>query len=133
MTTKISIIKIRKPASNDINEELQWFGASLGLFSLRDKDRSCFRIFIVLLNIAKNDPPKPITSDEIAYKLNLTRGTVIFHLKKLIETGIVEKEGNKGYILRTNSLAELIKELEEDLKNFYKDLRNIAKNIDMKL
>jgi predicted transcriptional regulator len=133
MTTKISILKIRRPASNDINEELQWLGASLGLFSLRDKDKSCFRIFIELVKISKQEPPKPITSDEIAFKLDLTRGTVIFHLKKLMETGIVQKEGNKGYVLRTNSLSELTEEIEEDFKNFYKIIKNIAKNIDMKL
>ena len=35
---KITIIKIRKPARNELNEELQWVGASLGLFNLRDKE-----------------------------------------------------------------------------------------------
>ena len=49
MPTKITIIRIRKPAQSNINKELQWLGSSLGLFGLRDKDKSCFRIFIELI------------------------------------------------------------------------------------
>ena len=48
--TRITIIKERVPDKPDINDELQWFGGSLGLFSLRDKDKSRFRVFIVLVN-----------------------------------------------------------------------------------
>ena len=46
---RITIINVRKPALRTINDELQWLGSSLGLFNLRDKDKSCFRIFIELL------------------------------------------------------------------------------------
>ena len=46
---RITIIKSDKPKSHGLNQELQWFGASLGLFGLRDKDKSCFRIFIALI------------------------------------------------------------------------------------
>ncbi|MGM5482376.1 MAG: helix-turn-helix domain-containing protein [Nanobdellota archaeon] len=128
----ISIIRMRKPASNDINEELQWLGASLGLFNLRDKDKSCFRIFIEMI---KNTSRKsePLSSDEIAYRLNLTRGTVIHHINKLISAGIVEKEGSRGYILRTDNISELIDEIEQDMKRTYDNIRKIAKQIDIKL
>ncbi|MFW6450420.1 MAG: helix-turn-helix domain-containing protein [Nanoarchaeota archaeon] len=128
----ISIIKVRRPRSNDINEELQWLGASLGLFNLRDKDKSCFRIFIELTKSASKSAG-PLTSDEIAYRLNLTRGTVIHHINKLISSGIVEREGNKGYILRAHSMSELVDEIEEDLKRTYENIRKVAKNLDLKL
>lgn len=132
MEHRITIIRMRKPISNEINEELQWLGSSLGLFSLRDKDKSCFRIFIELMKNSKTQTPT-ISSDELAYKLNLTRGTVVHHINKLIEAGIVIKEGNKGYMLRSNSLKELVEEVEKDIKRTYDDLKNMATKIDMKL
>src|SRR3990167_11073730 len=80
---KITIISLRRPLEKTINQELQWFGNSLGLFNLRDKDKSCFRVFIELLKAAKAN--MPLTSDELAYRLNLSRGTVIHHINKLME------------------------------------------------
>lgn len=126
---KITIVKIRKPMKSDINEELQWLGSSLGLFSLRDKDRSCFRIFIELL---KNMNKSGITSDELAYRLNLSRGTVIHHMKKLKSSGLVVSKGNK-YLLRVDNLDSLVDEVKKDIDRAYEDLKDVAKDIDRKL
>jgi len=51
---KITIISMNRPAQKNINQELQWFGSSLGLFNLRDKDKSTFRVFIELLKATKS-------------------------------------------------------------------------------
>ncbi len=75
--TRITIIRIKKPERDHINEELQFLGESLGLFSERDKDKSCFRIFIIMVKALKIG--QSLTSDEIAERSNLTRGTVIHH------------------------------------------------------
>ncbi len=123
---KITIISTRKPARN-LNNELQWFGTSLGLFNLRDKDKSCFRVFIELLKAAKHD--KPLTSDEIAYKLGLSRGTVIHHINKLIESGIVIHQNNR-YMLRVNNLEVLVDEIKKDAERAFDDLKRVAKEID---
>jgi predicted transcriptional regulator len=127
---KITIFKIRKPIKKDINEELQWIGSSLGLFNLRDKDKSCFRIFIELIKNTKNN--EGITSDELAYRLNLSRGTVIHHIKKLKNSGLVILEHNK-YILRVNNLNSLVDEINKDIQRTYEDLKDVAKDIDRKL
>ena len=125
---KITIINIRRPPSKNINEELQWLGNSLGLFNLRDKDKSCFRIFVELLKAAKKK--KKMTSDELAFKLNLSRGTVIHHINKLMESGIVINQDNK-YTLRVDNLSSLVHEVEKDIKRSFDDLKEIAENIDM--
>ena len=127
---RITIIKIRRPVTENLNEELQWFGTSLGLFNLRDKDKSCFRIFIELLKATKRN--KSITSDELADHLALSRGTVIHHVNKLMETGLVVHEG-KGYMLRVNNLSALIEELEEDINRTCTSLKRIAQEIDDKM
>ncbi len=124
---KITIIKFRKPLKKDINEELQWLGSSLGLFNLRDKDSSCFRIFIELVKSSRKK--KPLSSDELAYKTGLSRGTVIHHLNRLMGSGIVVNEKNK-YILRVENLKVLVDEIEKDIKRACSDLKEIAKNID---
>lgn len=127
---RITIVNIRKPAEHNVNEELQWFGTSLGLFNLRDRDKSTFRVFIELLKSAKANTP--ITSDELASRLSLTRGTIIHHINKLMESGIVIHEGNR-YILRVDTLKSLIDEMEKDLKRACEDLKEVAKEIDERL
>ena len=127
---RITIVNIRKPAEHNVNQELQWFGTSLGLFNLRDKDKSTFRVFIELLKSAKAD--SALTSDEIAARLDLSRGTIIHHINKLMESGIVIHEGNR-YTLRVENLKALIDEVERDIKRTCEDLREIAKEIDQRL
>ena len=127
---RITIMSIRKPIQKNINQELQWLGSSLGLFNLRDKDKSCFRVFIELVKNAKLG--KPLSSDEIAYSLGLSRGTVVHHLNKLLDSGIVV-EAERGYILRVNNLRDLINEVEKDLERTLDELKGMAEEIDKSL
>ena len=127
---RITIMNIRKPVQKNINQELQWLGSSLGLFNLRDKDKSCFRVFIELIKNAKLG--KPLSSDEIAYSLGLSRGTVVHHLNKLLDSGIVV-EAERGYILRVSNLRDLINEVEKDLERTLDELRDMAEEIDESL
>lgn len=127
---RITIVNIRKPAEHNVNQELQWFGSSLGLFNLRDKDKSTFRVFIELLKSSKTK--QTLTSDELAAKLDLSRGTIIHHINKLMESGLVIHEGNR-YILRVDNLKALIEEVEKDIKRACDDLKEVAKEIDNRL
>ena len=127
---RITIVNIRKPNEHNVNQELQWFGSSLGLFNLRDKDKSTFRVFIELLKSAK--AKQTLTSDELAARLDLSRGSIIHHINKLIESGLVIHEGNT-YILRVDNLKSLIVELEKDLRRACDDLKEVAKEIDERL
>ena len=127
---RITIVNIRKPSEHNVNQELQWLGSSLGLFNLRDKDKSTFRVFIELLKSAKKH--ESLTSDELAARLDLSRGTIVHHINKLIEHGLVIHEGNR-YILRVDNLKNLIEELEKDLRRACDDLKDVAKEIDERL
>jgi predicted transcriptional regulator len=129
-TFKITIIRERRPIRTELNEELQWFCSSLGLFSTRDKDRSMFRIFIELLKSARAH--QPLTSDQLAYKTELTRGTVIHHINKLIESGLVINDRNT-YLLRVDNLEVLIDEVEQDITGTLRTMRSIAKKLDHEL
>ena len=124
---KITIISTVKPKTQNVNDELRWFGASLGLFNLRDRDMSCFRIFIELLKSAKSR--LSLSSDEIAYKLNLSRGTVMHHINRLMSAGIVVSDRNR-YSLRVENLDLLIDELEKDFARTFAELKKVARDID---
>jgi predicted transcriptional regulator len=127
---RITVVKSSKPVRKNLNEDLQWLATSLGLFSLRDKDRSLFRIFIELIKGSKKG--EPLTSDDLAARLSLSRGTVIHHITKLIENGLVVSDRNK-YLLRVQNLTQLIDELERDSKRIFEDMREVAKDIDTSL
>jgi len=128
--TRITIISSTRPEKNDINRELQWLGGSLGLFNLRDKDKSCFRVFIVLIQGMKEN--KKLASDEIASMTKLSRGTVVHHLNKLMDSGIVITNHNK-YLLRTDNLEEMAKHMKRDVDEAWDKLLEVAKDIDEKL
>ena len=127
---KVTLIKTRKPQKKDLNTDLQWFSESLGLFSQRDKERSCFRIFVELVKSVRRR--QLLSSDDLAEKTNLTRGTIIHHISHLIESGLVSQYENK-YMLRVENLETLIEELQRDLGRVFEDLRDMAQELDDQL
>lgn len=131
--TSITINRIEyTPANNpDMNEELQYLGGCLGLISLRDKDKSRFRIFIALLKALKHEH-EGLSSDEVALQLGLTRATVIHHIKALMDAAIVEEYRGK-YRLRVDNLEELLEEVRTDIDRTISDLKEVARNIDKEL
>ena len=130
MPHKITIVTVRRSREDNINKELQWLGNSLGLFNLRDRDSSCFRVFITLVRKAKRN--EVMSSDEIAERLHLTRGTVVHHLTKLMNAGIVVRESG-GYLLRENNLRDVIKDIQRDMNNVFDKLVDVAEEIDERL
>lgn len=127
---RVTIIKLRKPTEKDVNIDLQWFSESLGLFGERDKEKSCFRVFLELIKASRKNTA--LTSDEIAFRSHLTRATVIHHLHKLIESGLIMSHQNK-YILRVDNLENLVLEIKKDLMRTFEDLQDIAKDLDDEL
>ncbi len=126
----INRIEYNPTALPDMNEELQYFGSCIGLFSLRDKDKSKFRIFIALLKALKTHDG--LSSDELAEQLGLSRATVIHHLKHLMDSNIAEENRGK-YRLRNDNLEELLEEIRVDLNKTIDELKDSAKNIDQEL
>lgn len=123
-------MKVRRTPPDNVNEELQWLGNSLGLFNLRDRESSCFRIFITLVKKAKRH--ETLSSDEIAEQLQLSRGTVIHHLVKLTDAGIVIHE-RQGYLLRENTLEHLLRDIRQDMETALLEMQKVAREIDEKL
>ena len=84
---KITLYRLQSTKAPDVNKQVMWFSGTMGLFTCRDKSKSCYRIFLELLKAAKQG--KALSSDEIAYRLHLSRGAVVHHLNNLIDSGMV--------------------------------------------
>jgi len=127
ISQRITVVRSQKPARKNLNEDLQWLATSLGLFNLRDKERSMFRVFIELLKASKKG--NALSSDELAENLKLSRGTVMHHVNKLMEIGLVVND-RKKYLLRVSNLSALIDELEMDSRRIFREMREVAGDID---
>lgn len=127
MRRQITLIELPRPRGHDVNYELQWIGNSLGLFGDRDRDRSCFRVFVTLVKEAGH--VRPVTSDQIAEQLHLSRGTVVHHINRLMSSGIVVHEQG-GYVLRVENIQRLIEEIHRDTEQLFEHLRKVSKEID---
>ena len=125
-TVKITIIRVSKPEKQDINDELQWISKSLGLFSERDKEKSCYRIFLALLK-----EHKPMSSDEIADFTNLTRATVMHHMNKLMESGLVLTERERNFL--RDDIDKIIDDIETDVMTTLNEVKKITKRIKQQL
>ena|SRR3989344_6949074 len=122
----ITIKKVRKPKGSDLNQDIQIISQSLGLFTKRDKEKSCFRVFVEILK------SMGVTAEEVTLNTNLTRATVIHHLNYLIKSDLVIKKNHK-YFLRSKNLEELISQINRDVDETLDDLKKIARNIDSEL
>lgn len=128
---RITIVRTRRPVARaSINEDIKWLCSSLGLFTLRDKDSSCYRIFIELLKGSRSH--RALSSDDIANMLGLSRGTVVHHINRLMDSGLVVSEKSR-YLLRMDNLEVLVDELEHDLERAFEDIKAAAKRIDRQL
>lgn len=127
MPQEITLIGVKKEHQKDINKQLQWLAKSLGLFGERDKDKSCFRVFISLLKYSSTE--KPLSSDQLASLTNLTRGTVVHHLHRLENAGLIIRE-KRGYLPRETSISKIIYQIRKDILALFRDLEKTAQRID---
>jgi predicted transcriptional regulator len=121
------ILSVRPLSRADPEKDLEWICKSFGFLEPRDKKRTAFRIFKALLEAAKED--KGLTSDELAMKISLTRGTTVHHLSKMIKSGLVIYHEGR-YKLRGRSLKSTIEETHRDLNRIFENLYKIAESID---
>ena len=124
------IIKNKRKDLNDTNEVLQIFSNTLGLFNDRDRERSCFRIFVELVKAEKER--ERLSSDELAENANLSRATVIHHIEKLEDFGLIKERKHRYYLAKTN-FEDLIDFLKKDMDDIFKDLKRQAKYLDKEI
>ncbi|MFN3622322.1 MAG: ArsR/SmtB family transcription factor [Nitrososphaerales archaeon] len=125
--SKYMILDLRMPSSADYNEDLEWVCKCFGFLESRDKEKTAAKVFKALLEAMKDR--KGLSSDELAKKTGLTRGTMVHHLNNLIQSGlVVHREG--WYELRGMSLQRTVQEIKRDISRVFENIEHIAKGID---
>ena len=131
MAGQIILTKLDYPVTGDLNDDIDFICKSFGYFNPRDKQDTAGKIFRLLVKEVAEES-KGLSSDDIADKLHLTRGTIVYHLNSFISSGLVIKESNT-YRLRSQSLQKCIDEIQEDVSRMLSQMREIARDIDSKL
>lgn len=130
MVYKIHLKKVRTPAPGSLTVDIDYICQSFGYFSQRDKNNTAGRIFRLLVKDTSDG--EGLTSDEIAEKLDLSRGAIVYHLNNFMSAGLVVKEKNK-YRLRSQSLQKSIEEIRQDTQRIFNEMLKIAEAIDDEL
>jgi len=130
MATRIIIKRVDTPPAGSLKDDIDFVSRSLGYFSQRDKQDTAGKIFRLLVREACKS--EGLSSDQIAEKLNLTRGAIIHHLNSFIDAGIVIRHRNL-YRLRNRCLQKSIEEVKEDIDRIFLEMLKIASEIDSQL
>ncbi len=128
---RIYLQDLQPPPKAREEDDIEWLCRSLNLFTKKDEDKSTYKVFKTLVEASISGEPK--TSTEIARKLNLTRGTVLFHLKKFHSSGLIARISGRRYALRQPSLEETIEDMMRDSQRIFERMRRIAAEIDKEL
>jgi predicted transcriptional regulator len=122
-----TILDIRMIPVVDVKQDIEWICRSFGFLEPRDREKTAARIFSELLKASKRG--EGLSSDELAAKLKLSRGTMVHHLNKLMKSGLViHHEGR--YKLRAFSLQRTIEEVKRDIIRVFENITQVAKSID---
>jgi hypothetical protein len=124
---RIVIKFVERPDSNDPDKMLKWFCDVFGLSSGDSSDSIEEQILKKFIEAAHDD--KGLSSSELKLETDLARSTVIYHLNRFIEVGLLVKHGRK-YHLRASEMAKAIEEIEYDLSREMQRMLDTAKQLD---
>lgn len=119
--------KLREPTQKKTDRDIEWVCNSLGFITLRDQDKTAYIILKALIKSAKGK--RGMTSEELEKIVEPTRGSVIYHLKKLIKSGLIVKMGSV-YELKMGSFTNTIEEIRKEINVTLDDIQKVTKDID---
>ena len=106
---------------------ISWFCEALGLSGTGELDSIESGILEKFLMAASKNIG--ISSSKIKLGKNVPRSTVIYHLNRLIESGLIVKRGRK-YYMRAQTLSTSIEEIEYDIDREFQRMIDMAKEFD---
>ncbi|ADI75010.1 conserved hypothetical protein [Methanohalobium evestigatum Z-7303] len=130
MSQRIILNKLDKPKNESLESDAKWICESLGFSSGRDIEHTSTKVIISLLKNLSNDG---VTSSEaIAQDLDIKVSRVNYHIRNLINSGLVYRE-KKLLHLRGGSLKTAIQEMRKDTDRIFEELEYVAEGIDNKM
>ncbi|MCW4046995.1 MAG: helix-turn-helix domain-containing protein [Candidatus Bathyarchaeota archaeon] len=124
------LLSVRKPSTVEYETDLEWICRTFGFLESRDKQKTAYFILKNLIEAAAHNDG--LTSDELAEKLSLTRGTMVHHLNKMMKSGLVIFHEGK-YKLRERSLKNTVEEIQRDIERLFENIIGVAESVDKTL
>lgn len=125
---RIVIRTVERVSNKTPTEFVKWLCEALGLAEGEENAKALDQQILEKLIVASR-LDTGITSSEIGKKEGIARSTVIYHLNRLINTGLVTKRGRK-YYLRAMDVASTIKEIEYDIDREFSRIHDAAQEFD---
>jgi hypothetical protein len=126
---QITVRRIGKPDRKGFEGELDWFCRALGMSEQKD-DLGAGILKEILRRERKGGGG--IRSISISRKMRVTRGGAVYHLNKLMQTGLIVRRGRE-YGLRGQNLSDTVEEIEQDMARTFRLIRRMAVEIDGEL
>jgi predicted transcriptional regulator len=127
MATKVLIRDLEKPPEKNIEEDIEWVCECFGFYERIDREKTASLIFKKLLESRTNGGG--LSSTKLGEETSVTRAAALNHLKRMMCSGLVVKDGNE-YKIRCASLFQTINEIHRDVDRIFEDIEEIAKDID---
>ncbi|MCL5007548.1 MAG: winged helix-turn-helix domain-containing protein [Candidatus Marsarchaeota archaeon] len=126
---KIVIKNIAMPTSSDPDSIIRWMCEAFGFSGDATGDNIDLDILRIFTSEYGRRGVKGISSSEIKVDQNVARSTIIYHLNRFIEAGLVVKRGRK-YYLRAPELSRAIEEIEYDIEREMHRMLDMAREFD---
>ncbi|MGC8586301.1 MAG: hypothetical protein ACP5K5_02015 [Candidatus Micrarchaeia archaeon] len=121
---KIVIKSIERPRAETPDALIKWF---CNVFDLDDEiEAEMLKRFIKAASANRG-----ISSSEFKFG-SVARSTVIYHLNRFIDAGLVVRKGRK-YIFRGSNMSSLIEEMEYDINREMQRMLDFAKELDRQM
>lgn len=121
------VIMVRRSHSSDSGEDrIVRFCQSLRIVEERDVDGTVVRVVRTVLTRARD---KAVGGTELAEASGLKRVTVLHHLRRLEELGLVAREDHK-YRLRISCMEALMEQMRRDTLAMFAEAEEMARQID---
>jgi predicted transcriptional regulator len=123
---RIVIQFVERPDSGNPEEIIKWFCEVFG-FATEGGDSVEESIFRRFAEVAHRH--EGLTSSEVTVNMTIARSTVIYHLNRFIDSGLLVKKGRK-YYLRASEMSKTIEEIEYDIEREMRRMLDTAREFD---
>ncbi|MEM0200894.1 MAG: hypothetical protein QXD23_00635 [Candidatus Micrarchaeaceae archaeon] len=122
---KIVIKSVGRPEKEDIDHLSMWFCEVFDLGNKEDEiEPNILKEIIIKSNLGKG-----VTSKELNKDLEIPRSTVIYHLNRFIDVGLIIRKGRQ-YYLRSDDLKSTIEDMQAEMFREFNRVIDFAQRMD---
>jgi predicted transcriptional regulator len=124
---KIVIREIERPDTRKPDAMIRWFCAVFDLGDDNEVDSLEAQMLGELIKAGYRG--EGMSSSEIKLAPKVPRSTVIYHLNRLLEIGVLVKKGRK-YYMRATEMSKVMEEIEYDMEREMRRMIDTAREFD---